>query len=390
MKKHYWIAAFLLLGCSLGNREGVDASCEDINNGAINACGDGIITTCRSGSILFEVCTEKDACNQGWQEPGAYRCSESDSLPELSAGDGAISTGGNSGSGGGSSQQGGGDMGSGGSTQTDCSSTVCTIASTAGSIDDLTLDESSIYFAGRGSVFSVPKSGGPATELASVASSCASPMRLAIGGGLLFALCNDTVFRVPVSGGITTEEVGGQDQVSRLAADNQRLFWTGTSRIHRQLHGGLAEEIDGTVFYGDFLQVSGGFLYWQVQSKVERVPVDGTTIQSFAVSNEPRSMRVLENSAYLSLGQSVTSLDLTTGVESNIASGTDIRGVAVNATHVYWTEAGGTSLGIWSATTDGNDVAVFEGSQSAIRGMQADEQNVYWIEDSSVMKKGAL
>ncbi len=65
-------------GCSVLNREGPDVNCEDLRNGAVNACADGIIASCDDGSnMTYRLCDDEDACGESWQVDGLYRCEES-------------------------------------------------------------------------------------------------------------------------------------------------------------------------------------------------------------------------------------------------------------------------------------------------------------------------
>jgi hypothetical protein len=77
--------AWLLLvaACSLSNREGPDVSCKDLGSGTKNACAEGIIASCESSKVTYRVCDDNDACEATWQQEGAFRCSQGDSLPEL-------------------------------------------------------------------------------------------------------------------------------------------------------------------------------------------------------------------------------------------------------------------------------------------------------------------
>lgn len=69
-------------GCSFLNRFGPEVDCEDLQNGAINACKDGIIASCSDGeNVTFQVCDEEiddvsasDICEAPWQFDGAFRC----------------------------------------------------------------------------------------------------------------------------------------------------------------------------------------------------------------------------------------------------------------------------------------------------------------------------
>lgn len=95
----------LLLGvaaCSVLNRDGPDVTCADLGGGSKNACADGIVATCSGGTVRWRVCDDKSACEQRWQVAGLFRCSESDPVPELSAGSGGSGGSGASGGSGGS------------------------------------------------------------------------------------------------------------------------------------------------------------------------------------------------------------------------------------------------------------------------------------------------
>ncbi len=80
-------ALAVLTACSLLNREGPDVTCADLKNGAQNACADGIVATCASGAVRFEVCSAKSACDASWQTPGRFRC-EQGSGAAISSSDG--------------------------------------------------------------------------------------------------------------------------------------------------------------------------------------------------------------------------------------------------------------------------------------------------------------
>jgi hypothetical protein len=80
----------LCSACSSLNREGPLATCAELDAGAINACGDGIIASCSDGEhVTYRVCTEdvngtsaKDLCGEAWQQPGMYRCNPEEELPK--------------------------------------------------------------------------------------------------------------------------------------------------------------------------------------------------------------------------------------------------------------------------------------------------------------------
>ena len=78
------LAVFLVLGCSSLNRSGPDVTCVDLQNGAENACSEGIIATCSGDRVDWRVCGDKGACEADWQIGGRYRCAQTDVVPVLS------------------------------------------------------------------------------------------------------------------------------------------------------------------------------------------------------------------------------------------------------------------------------------------------------------------
>lgn len=91
------LGALLLLAlataCSVLNRDGPDATCANLDDGAKNACADGIIATCTAGEVRWHVCDDEKACEQAWQVEGQYRCADSDPFPN------GVPTGGSGGGG---------------------------------------------------------------------------------------------------------------------------------------------------------------------------------------------------------------------------------------------------------------------------------------------------
>jgi hypothetical protein len=70
---------YAAVSCSLQNREGPAVTCADLDCGRINACAEGIIAQCADGqTVRYHVCssTDDELCEEDWQVPGQYRCTE--------------------------------------------------------------------------------------------------------------------------------------------------------------------------------------------------------------------------------------------------------------------------------------------------------------------------
>lgn len=384
------MAGAIALGCSLQNREGHDLSCEELENGSINACKDGIITSCEAGRVQYRVCSDENVCSESWQQPDAYRCSVGETLPELSGSPGSGGTTGSNGSGGSGGTSGGAtggsSSGSGGHSSTDCASAACTIAQAADDIESIALDSNAVYVASCGDVGAVPKVGGAYTSLGTFAGSCGGgQVHVAVGGGRVFVRRDNTVYSVPTSGGQLTEETQ-EDFIGGISADDAYLFWVGSSGINRQAHGGSAEPLSGSPAFAEALQVSSGYLYWATNSGFQRVPVAGSTVQSFVTSQEPRDLKALDSNAFVPAGTAIVSVAIPDGTETTLTLATDPDLIAANSTHVYWTDRGG-QLGIWSVPVMGGSSTRLHATEQNIGALEVDEDAVFWAEGQTLRKR---
>lgn len=376
------LAGTIVLGCSLQNREGLDLSCEYLDHGASNACRDGIITSCEAGKVRYRVCSDEDACSASWQQPNAFRCSQSEPIP---SGAGAVpGTGGSDNGTGGAT--GGSSQGTGGSTSTDCASASCTLAQAEQTIESIALGVDTVYLATCGEVAAVPKAGGARTPFGVFAGGCGQGrMHVALGGGKVFVRRNNTVYSAPTGGGQLTEEAQASF-IGGIAADDTHLFWLGSLGINRQPHGGSEEPISGTPAFAEALQVSNRYLYWKSNSGIHRVSVSGSPVQSFATSQEPRDLKVVGSSAFVPAGTAIVAIALSDGTETTLTLGTDPDLITASSTHVFWTDRAG-QLGIWSVPSAGGSPTRFHGTQQYIGALAADDDAVFWVEGTQLKKK---
>jgi len=74
------LAALAVTGCSVLNREGPAVTCAELRYGLLNACEEGIIASCLHGKVVYTLC-DADACQESFQQPGAYRCAPENDVP---------------------------------------------------------------------------------------------------------------------------------------------------------------------------------------------------------------------------------------------------------------------------------------------------------------------
>ena len=226
-------------GCSALNREGPNVSCNELQAGAINACKDGIIASCKSGTtVAYEVCTGSDgekACEATWQKKTAYTCAQ------------GTSSSGSSGSSGSSSSS--GSSGSSGSPTGDASSgpTIETVFTGVGTPNDPTtampltaiaLDGTHIYVVAKQSqstyntfLFRIPIAGGNATTLLDYQNTFGFQVSGGLSGvGLdstfAYSAGDNEVHRVPKSGGAATAfHSTSNGQLSTAATNGSVVCW---------------------------------------------------------------------------------------------------------------------------------------------------------------------
>jgi hypothetical protein len=163
------LSLLVATACSLLNRDGPVVSCEELDDGTVNACEEGIIATCIDGDVRYTACDDPSACKEPWQLPGAYRCTSGEPLAAAFSNSQAS----NANTQGTSAPKPVESPVSPNSTPgmstpdqpsnraCDFREEPCTVASSSGdTIRWFTLDQGLLYFADCSTVWSVPKTGG--------------------------------------------------------------------------------------------------------------------------------------------------------------------------------------------------------------------------------------
>jgi hypothetical protein len=390
---HVGVFVFVV-ACSAQNREGPLVTCNDIGNGATNACEQGIIATCAGGKVTYRACDDGKACEQSWQAAGKYRCQQTESLPKLTVASpgnagagGAVtqSTGGSSGrsgagratsdsGSGGKPDSAGSGQGAGGAGTVSCGvADVCVIASTDSvyGIHALAQDADSLYFAdGCGVVKHVPKTGGFQTEITKAVACSNQPVRLAATSTHIFVLTSsDQSLRVVrlSDGVIVTSKMSATDG---LGADADAGYWGSAQGLQRYtIDTAKLDTLTMGYLQGSGLSAGQTDLFWVSPSgtSLQRLPKNASGSSSpTAVSLSPMSatdIAVDGTTVYFvdlngkKLGKVATNGAVSTVVDELAFP----RHVAVNSTHVYWTDA----AGLHSVPKNGGETTLVEGTPIA-------------------------
>jgi hypothetical protein len=230
----------------------------------------------------------------------------------------------------------------------------------------LALDSTSIYWADKGGVETIPRSGGaistltPAFESVGDIAVDATDLYLTAEGKSGFVL------KMPKSGGTLFALASGQDELSGLAVDAANVYWTtlygspsdggaGGTVMKVPKSGGTPVTLASGQQGASAVAVDEASVYWVTatydSTSLRKMPIDGGEPVTLASMNEPPiailgggSLVLDANNAYWVTGtvpRYVVKVPKSGGDLVKLAySGHAINQVAVDDTNVYWAATG--------------------------------------------------
>lgn len=382
--------------CSVLNRQGPDVTCAQLDNGAQNACEEGIIATCTDGAVHYDVCDDEKACAASWQMEGAYRCSLGD-LPfdPVTTPPGSTSSHGSSAP---SSLPTSisPDPSSTASTGCDPSVEPCAVASSAGdAIEWFALDQDTIYFADCSTIWSLPKTGGFPTALSTAEARC-PPGRdsMAQDASTLFFLRGMDLFSLAKTGG-TLQQIPAATAMA-LASNSDHIYWmdlTDDAVKSVGKTGGVPQTISNGLTSFRRLSEHDGYLYWVNQEGLARIstagpfPAAASTLPLDAYADD----FFVAGSAIYFISSSedlVGRIDLESGLATSLATAeSGLVAITADENAVYWVSrstrsevrkvsvGGGVPMPVVSLRSGGGN-----------SGIATDDTYVYWTQGSTLMR----
>jgi len=227
----------------------------------------------------------------------------------------------------------------------------------------------------------------------------ASPWRIAVGGGFVYATTGGDVVKVPVGGGASsTIQQGGT--IGWLAADATNLYFTTSSgTVYRRPHGGTANtpiSNEGVAAQAYGLVADATHVYWTKNTSggtVVRVAIDGSTMAGESVSpalSLPAGLAFHDGSIYVAesngtlLGAGrIVRLNPDGGAPIAIASNrTGPARPVVDGNRIYWYEGGGSTGPIVSTPLpEGGPIATH--ANTAVDPSLVTDDNVFYYGNAS-------
>jgi hypothetical protein len=214
---------------------------------------------------------------------------------------------------------------------------------------------------------------------------------------------NGAVYSVPISGGTASEIASGQNGPVQLAEDGDHLFWTnfqGGGAVRRMKKDGTDLTSLSTASGPWALALGGNYVYWTNTSdgSLRRiVKGGGQAVVLLSGESSPRGIAVDATHMYwtASGGGQVRRSNLDGSGSETLVSGQDYPlGIAVDETWVYWTEVGASySFGdcgqadgrvLRARKSDGSDRTTLADSQACPLNLTVDGDSLFWTNAGTV------
>jgi len=269
----------------------------------------------------------------------------------------------------------------------------------------IALDAASVYWTatgnqnGQGSIGAAPKIGGAMTQLATTQQ---FPTAIAVQAGEVYWVnrANNpgqgSANRVPAGGGATTQIATGLYLPIAIALDDTYAYWCSADRVSRvPLGGGPIDVLVTGLSQPQGVAVNATDAYFTVGAEVRRLDLATKTMSSFAAGQAATAIALDADAVYwLDTGaDQVMRAPLAGGPPVSLAAlppGAGIpagSGIAVSATDVYFAFSTGGVVELAKVPLAGTQAApVFLAQNGNVRGIAVDAQHVYWASTNSIRK----
>ncbi len=266
----------------------------------------------------------------------------------------------------------------------------------------VTVDDTTVYWTDPGlkTVSSIPIAGGTATTLAT---NLFQPFFLQHDAtNLYWGLYSNDIAQIPLAGGTPIPlQTSNNALLIGLAVDATTVYHTEDYTVPQDCtvvsvpKGGGTRVIlasGGSWNHPTGLAVSGGTVYWGVASPgaILTVPVGGGTTSTLVSGVGPIAVVADATNVYWTDSSgAVMKVAQAGGAPVTLATSANPNAIAVDGTYVYWsTLAFSTPSTILKVPIAGGTAVTLESGLQSVRGIAVDATSIYWTEEAAgVVKK---
>ncbi len=255
----------------------------------------------------------------------------------------------------------------------------------------LAIDATTVYIIDNGSgVKKVAKNGGTVTTLASIW----TVRTIAVDSANVYWV-EDCVKKVGINGGDITTLTSAYANSSALAIDSSNVYWeyAGINKVSK--NGGSTTNIASGTAYA--MAVDATSVYWADGSAINKVGIDGGTVTTLASAGEVRSLAVDAESAYFGDAGYIKKVGINGGTVTTLTTEpTYVYNVVVDSSYAYWIgiqvlSENNSIMSLMKVSINGGPTTVLAsglGGSSFYLGLAVDATHVYWTEqDNGVVKR---